>query len=167
MFRRKKKKRDTEQALAAFSRERIEHGDGHGPSPNGHVTGEPDEEQDDHEFNVELHSVSDEPRPATEDDAADRVNAIWRQRVANDPEGALDDVRGRVKGLGYELACAGRTFMEPLTKRTYYIMNPDERVPLDVFHNGDVDLTLLEVCVWSEMAFKRWKYSADDTENHQ
>lgn len=176
MFR-KKKSKEIDEARDVSIREGIE-GDAYGPSPNGHVMGESDEEQDDHEFNAELHSVfeqeneetregeqafpaesNDDARPATEDDAVDKLNTIWRQRLKDDPDGALDEVRARMEELGYGLAYAGRTFGETLTKRVYYIMDPDERVPLDVFHSGDVDLTLLEVCIWSEVAIKRWKNS--------
>ena len=184
MFRKRKSKKIDEALTPTLTglvpsdlptRERTEHADAHGSSPNGHVVGQPDEGLDDREFTVEPHSVSDDEteardgeralnaeandgaRPVTGDDAVDRVDAICRQRIEDDPARALNDVRARVKELGYLLACAGRTFMEPDTKRTYYIMDPDERLPLNVFHSGDVDLTLLELCVWSEVAFRRWK----------
>jgi hypothetical protein len=177
MFHRKKKK-ETEEALALLFRERIERVDGHGAPPNGHVMSESGDELAERESTEELRDLLDEEtgktqegqrsfnvagnnevRPETADEAADKLNTIWRQRLDDDPEGALEDVQARAKKLGYLLAYAGHTFGAPLTKRTYYIMDPDQRLPLDVFHNGDVDLTLLEVCVWSDVAFKRWKNS--------
>jgi hypothetical protein len=98
---------------------------------------------------------NDEPRPATEDETADEVNTIWRQRLVDDPKGALNDLRAMVKELGYDLAYAGRTFGAPVTERTYYIINPDGRERIAAFDDGSVDLTLLDVCLWSELAFKR------------
>jgi hypothetical protein len=93
MFRKRKSKKNV-----------IEHGDAHGPTPNGHGMCELDEEQGDHEFTEELHNLfdeetgeipeedqafkvewHDEARPATEDDPADKVNTIWRQRLEHDP----------------------------------------------------------------------------------
>jgi hypothetical protein len=76
------------------------------------------------------------------------------QRFADDPAGALDDLRAKVAELGYELAYAGRTFRAPLTEHTYYILDRERRERIDAFGNGTVDLTLLEVCLWSEQAFK-------------
>lgn len=105
-------------------------------------------------FNVEW---NDEARPTTEDEAAGKVNTIWRQRFEDDPERALNDLRAKVKELGYQLAYAGCTFRASVTERTYYIIDPDEREPIDAFYDGKVDLTLLEVCLWSELAFKKWK----------
>ena len=97
----------------------------------------------------------DEPRPATEDESADDVSAIWQQRFADDPAGALNDLGAMIKELGYELRYAGNTFGAPVTKRTYRVVNPNERKHVAVFDDGVVDLTLLEVCRWSELAFKR------------
>jgi hypothetical protein len=102
----------------------------------------------------------DEPRPATEDGSADELLMIWQQRFAYDPAGALNDLTAMTKELGYELAYAGRTIGAPVTERTYRVINPDERKPITVFDDGEVDLTLLEVCLWSELAFKRgWRAS--------
>jgi hypothetical protein len=188
MFRKRKSKKVDEQLKAALLelrearevsiRERMEHGDAYGITPDGHEMSEPDEEQGDHEFTEELHKLLDEEtgeiqegerafslggideaRPATEDEALDTVNTIWLQRLGDDPEGALDDLQARVKQLGYQLAYAGRTFGAPAIKRTYYIIDTDKREPIDAFHDGEVDLTLLEVCLWSELAFKKWKNS--------
>jgi hypothetical protein len=98
----------------------------------------------------------DEARPGAEDEAADSVNAALRQRFEDDPEGALNDLQAKVNEHGYELAYAGRTFRAPVTERTYYIIDPEGREPIDAFRNGTADLTLLEVCLWSEQAFKKW-----------
>ena len=154
----------------------MEYGDTHGRASNGHGRSEDDEELDDHEFTETLRYRLDEEteeiqeggrafnvagngeaRPATEDEAADKVNAIWRQRLEDDPKGALNDLRAMVQELGYDLAYAGRTFGEPVTKRTYHIINRDERERIAPFQDGRVDLTLIEVCLWSTLAFKRWK----------
>jgi hypothetical protein len=175
MFRKKKSKKKDE-ARDVSIRERMEHGEYYGPTPNGQDVSEDDEELDDHEFTEELRYRLDEEteeiqkggrtfnvagngeaRPATEDEAADKVNAIWRQRLEDDPKGALNDLRAMVQKLGYDLAYAGRTFGEPVTKRTYHIINRDERERITPFQDGRVDLTLLEVCWWSTLAFKRWK----------
>ena len=102
---------------------------------------------------------NDDARPGTEDEAADSVNTVLRQRFEDDPEGALNDLRAKVDELGYQLAYAGRTFRAPVTERTYYIIDPEKREPIDAFRNGAVDLTLLEVCLWSEQAFKKWNDS--------
>jgi hypothetical protein len=177
MFRRKKK-RETEEALAVLFRERIEHGDGHGATPNGRVMSEPDEERADRDFTDELRYVveektgeiqegerasnvagNDEARLAMEKEAADKVNIIWRQRLEADPAGTLDDLQARVNQLGYGLAYAGRTHVAPVTKRTYYITDTDTRRPIEAFGDGQVDLTLLEVCLWSELALRKWKDS--------
>ena len=103
--------------------------------------------------------MSSRERPATEDEAADKVNTFWLQRLGDDPQGALDDLQARVEQLGYELAYAGRTFGAPVIKRTYYIIDADKREPIEAFHDGGVELTLLDVCLWSELAFKKWKDS--------
>ena len=102
---------------------------------------------------------NDDARPGTEDEAADGVNTVLRQRFEDDPEGALNDLRAKVNELGYELAYAGRTFRAPVTERTYYIIDPEKREPIDALRNGAVDLTLLEVCLWSKQAFKKWNDS--------
>jgi hypothetical protein len=182
MFRKKRStKRSKEKGGArnGFIREGMEYGgDAHGPASNGHGRSEPDEEQDEHEFTEELRyrldeeteeiqergrafnvAGNDEARPATEDEAADKVNTIWRQRLEDDPKGAVNDLRAMVQELGYDLAYAGRTFGEPVATRTYHIVKPDERERIAPFQDGGVDLTLLEVCLWSEVAFKRWKDS--------
>jgi hypothetical protein len=101
---------------------------------------------------------NDEARPATEDEAVHKVNT-WRLRFDDDPERALNDLQAKVKELGYELAYAGRTFRAPITERTYYIIDTDKREPIDAFRDGEVDLPLLDVCLWSELAFKKWKGS--------
>jgi hypothetical protein len=98
---------------------------------------------------------NDEARPGTNDEAAASVNTVLPQRFEDDPEGALNDLRAKVNELGYQLAYAGRTFKAPVTKRTYYIIDPEKREPIDALRNGAVDLTLLEVCLWSEQAFKK------------
>jgi hypothetical protein len=95
---------------------------------------------------------NDEGRPGAEDEAADRVNSALRQRFEDDPEGALNDLRAKVNELGFQLAYAGRTFTAPVTERTYYIIDPEGREPIDAFRTGTADLTLLEVCLWSEQA---------------
>jgi hypothetical protein len=77
------------------------------------------------------------------------------QTFEDDPAGALDDLRAKVAELGYELAYAGRTFEAPVTERTYHIVDREKRERIDAFGNGTVDLTLLEVCFWSEQAFKK------------
>jgi hypothetical protein len=102
---------------------------------------------------------NDEARPGTDDEAADSVNTVLPQRFEDDPEGALNDLRAEVNELGYQLAYAGRTFRAPVTERTYYIIDPEKREPIDALRNGAVDLTLLEVCWWSERAFKKWNDS--------
>jgi hypothetical protein len=177
MFRKKKSKKKDE-ARDVSIRERMEHGEYYGPTPNGHDVSEDDDELDDDEFTEELRyrldeeteeiqegerafnvAGNDEGRPATEDEVDGKVNTIWRQRLEDDPKGALNDLRAIVKELGYDLAYAGRTFGAPVTKRTYHIINPDERERIAPFQDGRVDLTLLEVCLWSELAFKRWKDS--------
>ena len=181
MFRKKRSKKrskNKDEARDGSIRERMEHGDAHGPTPNGHGMSEPDEEQDEHEFTEEPDEPhldeetgeireedravnaagNDEARPATEDEVADKVNTIWRPRLEDDPEGALHDLRARVSELGYRLAYAGRTYGAPLTKRTYYIVDQNKR-RMDVFHDGVSDLTLLDVCLWSEVAFKKWENS--------
>jgi hypothetical protein len=89
---------------------------------------------------------------ATGDKAADKVNPLWRQNFKEHPEGALNDLRARVKECGYELAYAGRTFAAPITQRTYYIVDADDREPIHPFGNGKADLTLFDVCVWCEQA---------------
>jgi hypothetical protein len=91
------------------------------------------------------------------DEAADKVKNIWRPRFEDNPEGALSDLRAKVEGLGYELAYSGRTFKAPVTERTYHIVDPDDRKLIDAFKDGAVDLTFLDVCLWSELAFKKWK----------
>jgi hypothetical protein len=174
---------DMREARDVSIRERMEHRDAHGPTPKGHEPSEYDgelehEELEDHEFTEELRNLldeetgeiqegerafnvagNDEARPATEDEAADRVNMIWLPRLGDDPEGALDDLQARVKQLGYRLAYAGRTHGAPVIKRTYYIIDTDRREPIEAFEDGNVDLTLLDVCLWSELAFKKWKNS--------
>ena len=90
--------------------------------------------------------------PGTDDEVADSVNTVVPQRFEDDPEGALNDLRAKVNELGYQLAYAGRTFRAPVTERTYYIIDPEKREPIDALRNGAVDLTLLEVCLWSEQA---------------
>jgi hypothetical protein len=178
MFRKKSKKQSKkiDEARDVSIRER--EGDANGPTPNGHVKGEPDPEQDDHGFTEELHTPFDEEteeiwererafnvvgnhetRPATEDEAADKVNTFWLQRLGDDPQGALDDLQARVEQLGYQLAFAGRTFGAPVIKRTYYIIDTDKGEPIDAFQDRAVELTLLDVCLWSELAFKKWKNS--------
>jgi hypothetical protein len=173
MFRKKKSKK-IDEARDVSVRER--EGDAFAPTPNGHVKGERDPEQGDNGFTEELHTLFDEEteeiqererafnvvgdheaRPATEDEAADRVNTFWLPRLGDDPQGALDDLQARVGQLGYELAYAGRTFGAPVIKRTYYIIDTDKRQPIEAFQDGAVELTLLDVCLWSELAFKRWK----------
>jgi hypothetical protein len=94
------------------------------------------------------------------DEAADKVNTFWRPKFENDPEGALNDLRAKVNDLGYELAYSGRTFRAHLTERTYHIVDPDDRALIDVFKNGN-DLTLFDVCLWSELAFKKWKRDSE------
>jgi hypothetical protein len=182
MFRKRKSKK-IDEARDVSIRERMEHGDARGPTRNGHELSEYDqelehEELDDHEFAEELHNLLDEEtgevqegerafnvagsheaRPATEDEAAARVNTIWLQRLGDDPEGALHDLQARVKQLGYQLAFAGCTFGAPVIKRTYYIIDTDKREPIEAFEDGNVNLTLLDVCLWSELAFKKWKNS--------
>jgi hypothetical protein len=182
MFRKKKSKKNDE-ARDASIRERMEQGDAGGPTRRGHELSEydeelEDEELDDHEFTEELRNLLDEEtagieerkrafnvagndkaRPATEDEAADKVNTIWLPRLGDDPEGALHDLQARVEQLGYQLAFAGRTFGAPVTKRTYYIIDTDKREPIEAFEDGNVNLTLLDVCLWSELAFKKWKNS--------
>jgi hypothetical protein len=162
MFRKKRSKKKDE-ARDGSIRELV---DAYGPTPNWHKVSEPDEEQDEHEFTEGQDGHLDEKtanvagngaaRPATEDEVADKVNTIWRQRLEDDPEGALVDLRERVDQLGYLLAYAGRTYGAPVTKRTYYIVDQNKR-RMDVFHDGVGDLTLLDVCLWSEVAFKRVK----------
>jgi hypothetical protein len=100
---------------------------------------------------------NDKARPATEDEAVDKVNTTWLPRFEDDPEGALNDLGAKAKELGRELAYAGRTFSAPITKRTYYIIDPDEREPIAPFNDDNVDLTVLDVCLWSELALKKWK----------
>ena len=102
---------------------------------------------------------NDEVRPETDDEAADSVNSVLPQRFEDDPEGALNDLRAKVNELGYQLAYAGRTFRAPVTERTYYIIDPEKREPIDALRNGAVDLTLLEVYLWSEQAFEKWNDS--------
>jgi hypothetical protein len=175
MFRKKKSKK-IDEARDVSIRER--EGDAYGPTPNGHVKGEADPEQDDQGFTDELHTLfnerteeiqererafnvagNDETRPATEDEAADKVNTFWLSRLGDDPHGALDDLQARVGQLGYELAYAGRTFGAPVVKRIYYIIDTDKREPIEAFQDGAVELTRLDVCLWSELAFKKWKNS--------
>jgi hypothetical protein len=180
MFRKKaskKRSKEKDKARDGSIREPMEHGDAQVPTWNGNGMSEPDEEQAEHEFtespdehlergNGEVRegdrafnvAGKDEARPATEDEVADKVNTIWRQRLEDDPEGALVDLRARVNELGYRLAYAGRTYGAPITKRTYYIVDQDNR-RMDVFHDGVSDLTLLDVCLWSELAFKKWTNS--------
>jgi hypothetical protein len=98
---------------------------------------------------------NDDARPGTEDEAADSANTVLRQRFEDDPQRAVNDLRAKVNELGYQLAYAGRTFRVPVTERTYYIIDPETREPVDAFRNGAVDLTLLEVCLWSEQTFKK------------
>jgi hypothetical protein len=172
MFRKKKSKKiDEARDVSIGERE----GDAYGPTPNGHVKGEPDPEQDDHGFTEELHTLiaeeiqererafnvvgNHEARPATEDEAADKVNTFWLPRLGDDPQGVLDDLQARVEQLGYELAYAGRTFGAPVINRTYYIIDTNKGEPIEAFEDGAVELTLLDVCLWSEHAFKKWKNS--------
>jgi hypothetical protein len=160
----KKRSKEKDEARDVSIRERMEHGDAHGPTWNGHGMSEPDEEQGKHEFTEKPDEHLDEEtvnvagngeaRPATEDEVADKVNTIWRQRLEDDPEGALLDLRARVNELGYLFAYAGRTYGAPVAKRTYYIVDQNKR-RMDVFHDGVGDLTFLDVCLWSEVAFKR------------
>jgi hypothetical protein len=89
---------------------------------------------------------------ATGDKAADKVNPLWRQNFEEHPEAALNDLAARVKERGYELAHAERTFGAPITQRTYYIIDADDREPIHAFGNGNADLTLLDVCSWCEQA---------------
>jgi hypothetical protein len=165
MFRKKRSKKrskEKDEPRDGSIRERIEHDDAHGPTWNGHGMSEPDEEQDEHEFTEEPDEHLDEEtvnvagngeaRPATEDEVADKVKTIWRQRLEDDPEGALVDLRATVDQLGYQLACAGRTYGAPVPKRTYRIVDQNKR-RMDVFHDGVGDLTFLDVCLWSELAF--------------
>ncbi len=98
---------------------------------------------------------NDEARPRTDGEAADSVNTVLPQRFEDDAEGAFNDLRAKINELGYQLAYAGRTFRAPVTERTYYIIDPEKREPIDAFRNGAVDLTLLEVCLWSQQAFKK------------
>ena len=175
MFRKKKSKK-MDEARNAFIRER--EGDAYGPIPNGHVNGEPDPEQGDHGFTEEFHTIfgeeteeiqererafnvvgNHEARPATEDEAADKVNTFWLPRLGDDPQGALDDLQASVEQLGYELAYAGSTFGAPVINRTYFIIDTDKGEPIEAFEDGAVELTLLDVCLWSELAFKKWKNS--------
>jgi hypothetical protein len=116
-------------------------------------------QEEERAFNEERH---DEPRPATKDESADKVIAMWQQRFADDPAGALNDLGAMIKELGYELRYAGNTFGAPITERTYRVVNPDERKPIAVFDDGVVDLTLLEACLWSELAFKRVRRASPD-----
>jgi hypothetical protein len=90
--------------------------------------------------------------PGTDDEVADSVNTGLPQRFEDDPEGALNDLRAKVNELGYQLAYAGRTFRAPVTERTYHIVDREKRERIDAFGNGSVDLTLREVCLWSEQA---------------
>ena len=175
MFRKKKSKKSG-KAPGVSIRERMEHGDAFAATPNGRAISEPDEEQDEHQFTEDVHNLFDEEteeiqegertfnvagngdaRPATEDAAADTVNTVWLQRLGDDPQSALDELQARVKQLGYQLAYAGRTFGAPIIERTYHIIDTDKREPIDAFRDGEVDLTLLDVCLWSELAFKKWK----------
>jgi hypothetical protein len=82
------------------------------------------------------------------------VNTVLPQRFADDPSGALDDLRAKVAELGYQLCYAGRTFWAPVTERRYCIVDREKRERIDVFGNGTVDLTFLEVSWWSEQALK-------------
>jgi hypothetical protein len=180
MFRKKRSKKRSKEKDAARDgsiREGMEDGDAQSPTRNGHGMSGTDEEQDEHEF-IEApdehldedtgevregdrafnEAGNDEARLATEDELADKVNTIWRQRLEDDPEGALADLRARLNQLGYRLAYAGRTYGAPITKRTYYIMDQNKR-RMDVFHDGVGDLTLPDVCWWSELAFEQWKNS--------
>jgi hypothetical protein len=169
----KKRSKEKDEAGDGSIRERMEHGDAEGPTWNGPGVSEPDEEQVERQFtespdehlergNGEVREGdrafkavgNDEARPATEDDVADKVNTIWRQRLEDDPEGALLDLRARVNQLGYRLAYAGRTYGAPVSKRTYYIMDQNKR-RMDFFHDGVADLTFLDVSLWSEVAFNR------------
>jgi hypothetical protein len=84
--------------------------------------------------------------------AADKVNSLWRQNFEEHPEGALTLLGARVKERGFELAYAGRTFGAPITQRTYYIIDADDREPIHAFGNGNADLTLFDVCLWCEQA---------------
>jgi hypothetical protein len=104
----------------------------------------------------------DEPRPATKDASADKVIAMWQQRFADDLAGALNDLGAMIKELGYELRYAGNTYGAPVTKRTYRVVNPDERKPIAVFDDGVVDLTLLEACLWSDLALKSGPRASPD-----
>jgi hypothetical protein len=182
MFRKKKSKK-IDEARDVSIREHMERGDTRGPprngfEPSGYDEKPEHEELDDDEFTEELRNLLDEEtgrlkegerafnvartheaRPATEDEAADKVNTMWLPRLGDDPEGALHDLQARVKQLGYQLAFAGRTFGEPITKRTYYIIDTDKREPIAAFEDRNVNLTLLDVCLWSELAFKKWKHS--------
>jgi hypothetical protein len=164
MFRKKRSKKRSKKKDEARDVSIRELVDAYGPTPSWHKVSEPDEEQDEHEFTEKPDEHLDEEtanvagngeaRPATEDVVADKVNTIWRQRLEDDPEGALVDLRDRVDQLGYRLAYAGRTYGAPVTKRTYYIVDQNKR-RMDIFHDGVGDLTLLDVCLWSEVAFKR------------
>jgi hypothetical protein len=100
----------------------------------------------------------EEARPTTEHEAVHKVNT-WRLRFDDEPERALNDLQAKIKELGYELAYAGRTFRAPVTERTYYIIDTDKREAIDAFRDGEVDLTLLDACLWSELAFKKWRRS--------
>jgi hypothetical protein len=175
MFRKKRSKKINEARDVSIHEGE---GDAYGPTPNGHVKAEPHPEQDDQGFTEDLDPLyneeteviqererafnvvgNHEARPATEDEAADKVNTFWLPRLGDDPQGALDDLQASVEQLGYELAYAGRTFGAPVINRTYYIIDTDKGEPIEAFQDGAVELTLLDVCLWSELAFKKWKDS--------
>jgi hypothetical protein len=101
---------------------------------------------------------NDEGTPSDGDEAVHKVNT-WRLRFDDDPGRALNDLNAKVKELGYELAYAGRTFTAAITERRYYIIDTDKREPIDAFRDGDVELKLFDVCLWSELAFKKWRRS--------
>jgi hypothetical protein len=96
------------------------------------------------------------PSKEQEDEAVEKVNAIWRQKFEDDPEGALDELGAKVKELGRQLAYAGRTFGAPIAERTYYIIDPDENGPIAHSDDGNFDLTVFDACLWSELALKKW-----------
>ncbi len=117
---RKKKSKKKDEARDVSIRELMERGQYYGPTPNGHDVSEDDEELADHEFTEELRYRLDEEteeiqeegrafnvagngeaRPATEDEAADKVNAIWRQRLEKDgPQGSAQRPSSHGPGAG-------------------------------------------------------------------
>jgi hypothetical protein len=97
----------------------------------------------------------DDGHPRAEEQAGDNVNAFLPQGFEDDPNEALNTLRAKVNELGYQLAYAGRTFGAPVTERSYYIVDPEAREPIDAFQNGTVELTLLDVYLWSEQRLKK------------